>query len=155
MGWFFGLKLHIVINDRGEIIDFLITQASVDDREPLKDRRFHDKLFGRLFADRGYVSQDLFEQLFVDGIHLITKLKKGMKNSLMLMQDKIDLRKRVLVETVNDELKNICQIEHTRHRCFTNFVVNLLSGLIAYHFLPKKPSLNFNIVQIRDIQTVA
>jgi hypothetical protein len=155
MGWFFGFKLHIVINDRGEILDFLITQANVDDREPLKDRRFHDKLFGRLFADRGYVSQGLFDQLFVDGIHLITKLKKGMKNSLMLMQDKIDLRKRVLVETVNDELKNICQIEHTRHRCFTNFIVNLLSGLIAYNFLPKKPSLNLEIVHTREIQKFA
>jgi hypothetical protein len=76
MGWFFGFKLHIVINDRGEIFDFVITQANRDDREPLKNKRFHDKLFGKLFADRGYVSQDLFEKLFVDGIHLITRLKK-------------------------------------------------------------------------------
>ena len=104
----------------------------------MKNRRFHKKVFGKIFADRGYVSQDLFEQLFVDGIHLITKLKKTMKNSLMLLKDKIYLRKRALIETVNDQLKNVCQIEHTRHRCFENFIANMISALIAYNFQPKK-----------------
>ena len=97
---------------------------------------------------KGYISNDLFEKLFVDGIHLITKIKKNMKNSLMLMSDKIYLRKRALIETVNDQLKNICQIEHTRHRCVNNFLGNLVSGLIAYNFLPKKLSLNLEIVDI-------
>jgi IS5 family transposase len=113
MGWFFGFKLHIVINDKGEIFDFVITRANIDDREPLKNKRSHAKLFGKIFADRGYVSHDLFEKLFVDGIHLVTKLKKNMKNARMSTRDKIYLRKRALIETVNDELKNICQIEHT------------------------------------------
>ena len=152
IGWFFGFKLHIVINDKGEILDFVITQANVDDREPLKNKRFHQKVFGKIFADKGYISKDLFEKLFVDGIHLITRLKKNMKNSLMLLSDKIYLRKRAIIETVNDQLKNVCQIEHTRHRSFENFIGNMVSALIAYNFLPKKPSLNLEIVDIPHTQ---
>ena len=156
MGWFFGFKLHIVINDKGEILDFLFTQANVDDREPLKNKNFHDKIFGKLFGDKGYISKTLFDELFIDGIHLITRLRKNMKNSLMLLQDKILLRKRVLVESVNDQLKNICQIEHTRHRSFENFLSNLLSGLIAYSFLSKKPSLRMDeIIDKKQIATFA
>ncbi len=93
------------------------------------------------------MGKNLFEQLFVDGVHLITKIRKNMKNNLMLMQEKILLRKRALIETVNDQLKNICQIEHTRHRSFDNFVTNLLSGILAYQFLEKNPSLNLEINQ--------
>lgn len=141
-GWFFGFKLHLIINDKGEILDFMFTQANVDDREPLKNDNFHKRIFGKLFGDKGYIGKDLFEQLFIDGIHLVTKIKKNMKNSMMLLQDKIMLRKRSLIETVYDQLKNICQIEHTRHRSFDNFITNLLSGLIAYSFFPKKPSIN-------------
>ena len=155
MGWFFGFKLHIVINDKGEIIDFLFTQGNVDDREPLKNKNFHEKLFGKLFGDKGYISQTLFEKLFIDGIHLVTKIRKNMKNSLMQTSDKVLLRKRALVETVNDELKNICQIEHTRHRSVDNFLSNLISGLIAYHFLPKKPSLNLEVVDEKRIKKAA
>ena len=106
--------------------------------------KLHKNIFGKLYGDKGYISKDLFEKLFVDGVHLITKIRKNMKNALMLIHDKIVLRKRVLIETVNDELKNICQIEHTRHRSFHNFITNLLSGLIAYSFFPKKPSINLN-----------
>lgn len=146
IGWFFGFKLHLIINDRGEILDFMLTQGNVDDREPLKQKSFHDKIFGKLFGDKGYICKTLFEQLFIDGIHLITKLRKNMKNGLMHIHDKILLKKRALIETVNDELKNICQIEHSRHRSFENFLTNLLSGLIAYSFFPKKPSLNIDII---------
>lgn len=141
-GWFFGFKLHLIINDKGEILDFMFTQANVDDREPLKNNNFHKRVFGKLFGDKGYIGKDLFEKLFIDGVHLVTKIKKNMKNCLMLLQDKIMLRKRSLIETVYDQLKNICQIEHTRHRNFENFITNLLSGLIAYSFFPKKPSVN-------------
>ena len=156
MGWFFGFKLHIVINDKGEILDFLFTQANVDDREPLKNKNFHDKIFGKLFGDKGYISKTLFDELFIDGIHLITRLRKNMKNSLMLLHDKLLLRKRVLVESVNDELKNTCNIEHTRHRSFENFLSNLLSGLIAYSFLPKKPSLRMDdIIDNKQIANFA
>ena len=90
---------------------FLLTPGNVDDRAPLKHMDFHKRIFGKLFGDRGYISKDLFEQLFIDGVHLITRLKKGMKNALMLQRDKIMLRKRSLIETVNDQLKNICQVE--------------------------------------------
>lgn len=147
MGWFFGFKLHIVINERGEIIDFLITQGNVDDRQPLKDKAFHDKVFGKIFADRGYIGKDLFEKLFVDGIHLVTKIKKNMKNALMHIYDKILLRKRAVIESVNDILKNQCQIEHTRHRSFDNFITNLIAGLIAYSFYPTKPNINIDKLQ--------
>lgn len=143
IGWFFGFKLHIIINDKGEILDFMLTQANVDDRNPLLGTNLLSKIFGKLYGDKGYISQNLFERLFIDGIHLVTKLRKNMKNSLMHISDKIALRKRAIIESVNDELKNICQIEHTRHRSLENFVVNIISGLIAYSFLPKKPAIKW------------
>jgi len=155
IGWFYGFKLHLIINDKGEILDFMLTQGNVDDREPLKNKSFHKKVFGKLVGDKGYISQTLFEQLFIDGIHLVTKIRKNMKNSLMLIKDKIILRKRALIETVNDELKNMCQVEHTRHRGFTNFITNLLSGLIAYSFFPKKPSLNIEIIDNKSLRQAA
>ncbi|TLX75629.1 IS982 family transposase [Labilibacter sediminis] len=155
MGWFYGFKLHLVINDKGEILDFLFTHGNVDDRTPLKDKNFHDKIFGKLIADKGYISKTLFDNLFIDGIHLITKIKKNMKNSLMHIHDKVLLTKRAIIETVNDELKNICQIEHTRHRSFGNFLSNLIAGLVAYHYLPKKPSLNLDIIDEDRITKVA
>jgi hypothetical protein len=143
MGWFYGFKLHIIINEQGEILNFTITQASEDDREPLKQERFLDKIFGKLFADKGYVGKELAKLLFVDGVQLITHIRNNMKNCLMTISDKILLRKRSVIETVNDELKNICQIEHSRHRSFGNFLGNIIAGLIAYSFLPKKPKINF------------
>jgi len=146
IGWFFGLKLHFIINDKGEILDFVLTPGNVDDRHPLLGSNLLQKIYGKLYGDKGYISQSLFEKLFIDGIHLITKLRKNMKNSLMLLSDKILLRKRALIESVIDELKNICQIEHTRHRSHEGFNINLLSGLIAYSYLPKKPSLNLEII---------
>lgn len=146
MGWFYGFKLHLVINNKGEVIQWQLTPVNVDDRAPLKDSRFTEKLFGKLFADRGYISQGLFQKLFVDDIHMVTKIKKNMKNSLMNLHDKILLRKRSVIKTVNDELKNVCQIEHTRHRSADNLATNLLAGLIAYNLLPKKPSMNIDIM---------
>jgi hypothetical protein len=151
MGWFHGFKLHLIINDKGEILNFTITQANVDDREPLKQERFLDKIYGKLFADKGYIGKELMQMLFVDGLHLITSIRSNMKNSLMTMSDKILLRKHSVIETVNDELKNICQIEHSRHRSFGNFLVNLLAGLIAYSFLPKKPSIKYDTVTTNQL----
>jgi hypothetical protein len=145
MGYFFGFKLHLLVNDKGEILNFVITPGNVDDREPLKNNNFLNKIYGKLFADKGYIGQKLFEQLFIDGIHLITGLKRNMKNCLMSVSDKILLRKRSIIETINDELKNICQVEHSRHRSFGNFLTNLISGLLAYSFLPKKPSIKYNL----------
>lgn len=141
MGWFFGFKLHLIINDKGELLNFVITQGNVDDREPLKNENFTKKVFGKLFADKGYIGQSLFEMLFIDGIQLVTRLKKNMKGAIMSYADSILLRKRSVIETVNDELKNICQVEHSRHRSLDNFITNMISGLIAYSFFPKKPSI--------------
>lgn len=145
MGWFYGFKLHLIINDKGEILSFVITPANVDDREPLKNEKFLEKIKGKLYGDKGYVSQKLTELLFIDGLHLITGIRNNMKNTLLELKDKILLRKRSVIETVNDELKNMCQIEHSRHRSCTNFLTNLISGLIAYSFFPKKPSIKYQV----------
>ncbi len=141
MGWFYGFKLHLITNDKGEIIEFLITKANVDDRQPLRDKSFHDKVFGKIYGDKGYLGKDLFDKLFVDGIHLITKVRKNMKRKPMEFMDRVILRKRAVIESINDVLKNICQIEHSRHRSFDNFIGNLVAGLTAYSFLESKPSV--------------
>ena len=99
--------------------------------------------FGKLFGDKGYISASLFETLFNNGIQLVTGIKNNLKNRLMSTYDKLLLRKHSVIETINDELKNICQIEHSRHRCFSNFLTNMISGLLAYSFLPKKPSIKY------------
>ena len=101
-------------------------------------------IFGKLFGDRGYISQKLFEQFYDQELMLITRTRKNMKRRLLPLWDQLMLRKRSLIETVNDQLKNICQIEHSRHRSIWNFLVNLLAGLVAYSYLPKKPSLHLD-----------
>ena len=146
MGWFFGFKLHIIINDKGELLNFMITPANTDDRDPLKNTSFVEKVSGKLCGDKGYIDKRLFGFLFLDGVQMITKIKSNMKNILMPMYDKIILRKRALVESVNDELKNIAQVEHSRHRSFTNFFTNALGALAAYCFQPKKSSINLQFV---------
>lgn len=140
MGWYYGFKLHLLINERGELLAFQLTPANVDDRTPVAD--LTRGIIGKLFGDRGYISQALFEQLWNQGLQLVTKIKKNMKNRLMPLLDKILLRKRALIESVNDQLKNVAQIEHSRHRSPLNFMVNLLAGLVAYTYQPSKPSLD-------------
>jgi hypothetical protein len=141
VGWFYGFKLHLVVNDRGELLAVCLTPGNTDDRKPIP--RLVRQLFGRLFGDKGYISASLAERLFLEqGLRLITKLRKNMRNALMNLTDKLLLRKRALIETIIDQLKNISQIEHSRHRSPINFVVHLLAGLIAYCHQPKKPSLH-------------
>jgi len=140
-GWFFGFKLHMLFNDRGELLEVALTAGNVDDRKPVP--AMVKRLFGKIFADRGYLSKALFRELLdTFGIQLITKLKKKMKNQLMPLADKILLRKRAIAETIIDQLKNISQIEHSRHRSPVNFVINVVCGLIAYCHQAKKPSLH-------------
>jgi len=140
MGWFFGFKLHLVVNDRGEILNVTLTPGNVDDRKPVPE--LVHNLFGKLVGDRGYISQPLFEELLSNfNIQFIVGIKSNMKNKLMPVFDKILLRKRAIIETIIDQLKNISQIEHSRHRSPINFLVNLVCGLIAYCRQPKKPSL--------------
>ena len=150
MGWFFGFKLHLICNEKGELLNFMVTPGDVDDRKPLEHRRFVEMIFDKLVGDKGYISQHLFQRLFVDGIQLITKLKSNMKGALMSVSDRILLRKRAIIETVNDELKNIAQIEHSRHRSFHGFVVNLLGAVAAYCFFPKKPAIQ--VAKVYDTQ---
>ena len=141
-GWFYGFKLHLTVNDKGEILGFCLTPGDTDDRAVDVVDKITKGLYGRLFGDKGYISKKLFQELYSKGIFLVTKLKRNMKNKLMLLEDRLLLRKRAIIESVNDFLKNICQIEHSRHRSPTNFLVNLVSGITAYSFLPSKPSLN-------------
>ncbi|HVK54034.1 MAG TPA: transposase [Burkholderiales bacterium] len=117
-GWFFGFKLHLIVNDRGEL------------------------LAGKMFGDKGYISQPLFNHLWRQGLQLITRIKKNMKNKLTPLWDKILLRKRAIIESVHNILKNQCGIEHSRHRSRVNFMAHLIAGLVAYVLLPKHPSLN-------------
>ena len=144
IGWFFGFKLHLIVNEIGGLLAVKLTKANVDDRTPVLD--MVSNIFGKLFGDKGYLSKELTVNLHKKGISLITGVKKNMKNKLMAIIDKILLRKRSISETINDQLKNISQIEHSRHRSIYNFVVNILCGLIAYTYQPKKPSItNLNI----------
>lgn len=146
MGWFFGFKLHLICNECGEILNFMITPGDIDDRKTLEYKSFVDFIYGKLVGDKGYISKNLFQRLFVDGIQLITKLKSNMKSNmkgvLMLLSDKLLLRKRAIIETVNDELNNIARVGHSRHRSFDNFIVNLLGAIAAYCCFPEKPCIN-------------
>lgn len=152
MGWFYGFKLHIVINDRGELLSFMVTPGNIDDRKPVP--KLVKELWGKLFGDKGYLSQALAKELFEDDIQLLTPLRKNMKNKLMMLEDKLLQRKRSIVETVIDQLKNISQIEHSRHRSIFNFAVNLIAGLIAYTLRPKKPSLNLSDRELSTLPSV-
>ena len=147
MRWFFSFKLHLIINNKEEILNSMFTPRNVDDRKPLKQQRFLKNIKEKLCADKGYIGQALFENLFTGGIQLITKVKNNMRNSLMSIADKILLSKRALIETVNDELKNIAQIKNSRHRSFNNFIANLLSTIIAYCFFEKKPDIDLCFVK--------
>ena len=141
MGWFFGFKLNLVINHVGEIVAVKITAGNINDREPVDI--LTKNLKGSCYADKGYISKELFRKLYNRGLRLIVGIRKNMKNYLMPMIDKILLRKRFLIETVFGILKNSMNIEHTRHRSPKNFVVNLLAGLVAYSFRKNKPSIKF------------
>ena len=141
--WFYGFKLHLVVNERGELLNMTLTPGNTDDRKPVKE--LLQGLFGKIFADRGYVSKKLaLELLQACGIEFFAKPRRNMKNKLMRLTDKLLSRKRSIIETIIDQLKNISQIEHSRHRSPINFSVNLLCGLIAYCHQPKKPSLNLD-----------
>lgn len=153
MGWYFGFKLHIICNERGEILNFMLTKANVDDRDEMVFNRLSNNVFGKLFADKGYISQGLFDRLFNDGINIVTGLRCNMKNKLMPLYDKIMLRKRSVIETINDELKNVAQLVHSRHRSVYNFAMNVLSVIAAYSFFEKKPSINMDYtIDMKDNQ---
>lgn len=138
-GWFYGFKLHLIINDAGEILAYMLSSGNVDDRVPVPD--LSKDIFGKLFGDKGYISQELFMKLYERGVEIVTRLKRNMKNKLMSLANKILLRSRGVIESVNNKLKACCQIEHHRHRHPLNFLVNLVSGIVAYSYDPCKPSI--------------
>ena len=142
MGWFYGFKLHLIINEIGEILACKVTPGNVDDRKPIP--KMTEGLTGKLFGDKGYISEKLTKLLLEGGLQLITPIKKKMQNKLVPLLDKILLRKRSIIETINDLLKNNCNIDHSRHRSPLNFLVNLISGLISYTYREKLPRINFS-----------
>lgn len=140
-GWFYGLKLHLVINGNGEILSFCLTSGNVSDIDEKVIEKLTKNIFGKLIGDKGYISQKIFEKLFEKHITIITKIRSNMKNKLVTLEDKLLLRKRAVIESVNNILKENLQIEHTRHRSPINFLVNLVSGIVAYSFSDSKPTI--------------
>lgn len=141
VGWFYGYKLHLVVSETGDLLNITLTPGNTDDRKPVVD--LLSILSGKVFADRGYVSKKLAKELLeAFNIEFFAKPRRNMKNKLMKLTDKLLTRKRSIVETIIDQLKNISQIEHSRHRSPVNCWVNIICGLIAYCHQPKKPKLN-------------
>lgn len=143
-GWFFGFKLHFIINDKGEIMSFALTPGHTHDTKTVK--QMAQALKGWIFGDKGYLSQSLSETLEQQGLLLFTRVRKNMEEKLMTPLQKLYLSRRGLIETVIDQLKAICSMEHSRHRSPNNFLVNFVSSLIAYTCKYKKPSLNFSLL---------
>lgn len=141
-GWFFGFKLHVVINDVGELISWMFTPGNVDDRKPVKS--MCEGNYGLLFGDKGYISSKLFKELYEHGLKLITKIKSNMKNILMDLREKFLLKKRGVIECAIQYFKETCQIQHTRHRSSSNYLVNLMAGLAAYCIFAPKASMDLN-----------
>jgi len=142
MGWFYGFKLHVVINHKGELVSFCMTRGNMDDRKPLE--QLFNNLKGLAAGDKGYLSKKKEETLLKQGIKLITRVRRNMKEKAMSTFEKYFLGQRGIVETVIEQLKSICHIEHTRHRKPDNFLINLLSGLMAYMIKPRKPALKIH-----------
>lgn len=139
MGWFYGFKAHLVINQYGQLINFMLTPGNVADNNGGVLTELLADLQGQCFGDRGYLSK-LFAEFYQRGLHIVTKLRRKMKNTLMPLGDKLNLRRRGLIESVNDLLTSVFDVEHTRHRSPLNGQVNVLAGLIAYCFYERKPS---------------
>ena len=139
VGFFYGFKLHLAINHQGEIVSFCITKGNVDDRQVVE--KLMNGLTGLGAGDKGYLGKDLQESLARQGLKLITKVRKNMKKKMLNAFEKFFLYQRNIIETVIDQLKSICHIEHTRHRSPVNFLVNLVSGLAGYCLKPRKPAI--------------
>ena len=138
-GWFFGFKLHMIFNTLGDIVRLTITPGNVNDRAPVRDMA--KGILGKLIGDKGYISKKLFEDLFSSGVHLITRIKKNMKNCLMDVTDKLMLMRRFFIETIFSSLKSVNTLIHTRHRNPLNAFVHLIAGLVNYQLRTDKPSL--------------
>lgn len=153
MGWFYGFKLHIITNHHGEIVAAKLTPANTDDRKPV--RELSKGLLDKLYGDKGYISKALSADLAEQGVTLVTTRRKNMKPKALAAWDRAMLSKRFIIETINDQLKNISQIEHSRHRSLHGFMLNLLGGLIAYCLKPEKPSLNITNTEKAGLMAMA
>ena len=134
VGWFFGLKLHLVTNDKGQLIAFKITQGSRSDSTQAES--LLSQLEGLAFGDKGYISQKLFNQLLTKGLKLITRKRKNMEALQINAYEQQLLNQRNLIETVIDHLKHHYQVWHTRHRSILNAMTHLVSALAAYALYP-------------------
>lgn len=152
-GWFYGFKLHLICNHKGELISCHITPGNVDDRSPVGEMT--KDLLGKLFGDKGYISKKLFDELFSRGLQLITGVRGNMKNKLMPLFDKLVLRKRSMIESINNQLKNVFQIEHTRHRSVLNGFISIIAGLVAFTHHNRKPRLKLEALEIKLIEESA
>ena len=141
MGWFFGFKLHILINEKGEILAIQITKGNVDDRAT--PGKLTAGLSGTLLADKGCISKKWFQKPWKQGLHILVGIRRNMKNYLLPLYNKLLMRKRFIVETVFGVLKQDMGLEHSRHRSPINALVHILSCLVAYCFKKKKPKINF------------
>jgi len=151
MGWFYGFKLHLVINHQGEVVAFCITPGNIADNNEDILIKLIKKLLGKLFGDRGYlVNEELFKKIYSNGVHLVTKIRKNMSNKFVEMKDKLLLRKRGVVESVGNILKESISIEHSRHRCLAGFLCHVLASLVTYCFREKKPSIStsYNVIEL-------
>ena len=146
MGWFYGFKLHIITNFKGEIVAAKLTAGNVHDTKPV--RELATGLRGKLYADKGYISKNLKADLLDNGVELVTNVRKNMKAKALSLWDRAMLSRRFIIETINDQLKNISQIEHSRHRSSNGFMLNLLGGLVAYCLKDNKPTLNLTGVEL-------
>ena len=151
MGWSFGFKLHLIINHMGEIVSLKLTKGNIDDRQPVSEMA--DAIFGKLYGDKGYISKELSGELLDKGVELITTIRKNMKKKFISLWDRALLKKRFIIETVNDQLKNISYIEHSRHRSVHGFMLNLLGGLIAYCLKDTKPCLDLTAQELELLES--
>jgi len=138
VGWFFGLKLHLVINDRGELIAFKITSGSHSDVKAADSLLSH--LQGFAFGDKGYISKNLFDRLLKKGLKLLTRVRKNMKKKPMSSFETQLLDQQGIIETVIGHLKHHYQVWHTRHRSMINAMTHLMAALAAYAIEPLKMS---------------
>lgn len=142
MGWFFGFKLHLIVNEKGDLLSFKLTPGNVNDRVPVE--KLTKDIFGKVFGDKGYLGKTLFKKLFKKGVKLITGIKQNMKNQLIELNERLLLKKRFIIETIFDQLKYTLCIDHSRHRSPINFLVNLTAGLIAYTHQEKRPCIKWS-----------
>jgi Transposase DDE domain len=145
LGWFYGFKVHLIINTKGEILDFAITPGNIVDNNPKIIEQMMQNIHGKVYGDKGYLlNAELFQKLYSNGIHVVTKIRSNMKNKMMEMKDKIMLKKRGVIESVGAVLKEDLNIEHSRYRSPITLFINVFSALIAYSFRRKKPSIHQN-----------